>query len=273
MHDQITTTTTTDETIDTTDSTIPPRTLDEILAARTRKLERDQRELAEQTRLKTEGRRQDALTAFTVRYEQMFPQSLRDALAATIGYDTTPDGSPDPDDPGEPERGPYATFEHDGQPWTIRRGYYYRDDYWLLDGPNNYHAQLSQDWDWSSPAGPLLDALNAYPQWLDDKQQREREKAEKAAAAKAAQPQQEPPTPYAYIAGDDPGHHGFLNTNARVWIKVETPETGEYGGKTETIHAQVIDWDAQWLLINEDDDETSQRLIPIARVVSIQPRA
>ncbi len=246
------------------------KTLADILAARTRKLERERAEAAEQAQRDLEGRRQDEITHFTVRYEKMFPPSLRDALNATIDYDT----ARETDD--EPRSAPFAAFDHNGDRWTVRRGYHYGDPYWQLDGPHGYAVQLAQDWDYNNPTGPLLDALNAYPQWLDTRDEREREKAEKAAEKEAAAQRRRDEHPlYAYVSGDlaDHPHLGMLHTGSKLWITVETPTTGEYGEKTETHKAEVIDWDSTWLLINLDDDEFDQRLIPIARVVHIRTRA
>lgn len=248
-----------------------PRTLDDLIAQRLDDIARDNAEALDAAERKQEGHRQDELTAFEARLPQKIAPHVLDALRATITYDR--EGATDTTGTEDSFRGPCARFTYHDETWTIRRDHYYGDQLWMLDGPNGYHVQLAQDWDWDTEGGDkLLEALTAYPQWLDNKQQREREQTEKA-EAKAAQPKREPPAPFAYIAGDDPSHHGFLNTNARVWIKIETPETGEYGGKTETIRAQVIDWSDTWLLLNEDDDETQQRLIPITRVVSIHVRA
>lgn len=259
-----------DTTEATTDETeAPPMTLPEILAARTRRVEREQREAAELAQRKREGQQQDALTAFTVGYEQAFPQALRDALAAVIGYDSTEEGF---DDMRE-ERGPFATFGHDGDPWTIRIANYH----WYLSGPNGYHADLGYNDQFTQHTAILLDALNEYPSWLKAKIARKREQDERTAAKTRADQHNRDAMPlYAYIAGDDHTHYGILHTESKVWLEIATPDTADERmayERIDRIQAAIVDWDAQWLLINEDDDETRQRLIPITRVVSIQARA
>ena len=253
----------------------PLPTLDQMIARHIEEQQRTQQQEQEDARRELDGKRQDRITAFDVRLNQKFGGDLVDILDPTIGYD--PDADTQNTDGYDPYgvSGPAATFTHAGHAWKLTRDYYHSDLIWMLRGPYDYTVQLAQDWDWCNPRPKLLEALAAFPAWLQDREQREREKAEKAAATAAEKQRRRDDHPlYAYTTADLANHPnlGMLHTGSRLWVTVETPSTGEYGEKTETHKAELIDWDTTWLLVNIDDDEFDQRLIPIARVAYLRTR-
>jgi hypothetical protein len=250
--------------------------LADLVAQHRAERERKRQQEEEQERRRIEGERADALTEFGVRLAQALGADLLDLLDPAIAYDTTRspngEGIASTRDADGAENGPYAEFTYAHATWRLTRESYYDGRsyrYWRLAGPNNYSVKLGADIDTVDYATALLDALADYPAWYERRQQREAERAAHATHSAAS----EQPL-YAYATGDAPttGHHGLIHTGNKLSITVETPEESEYGGKTEIITATVIDWTDQWMLINVDDNEKQQRLIPVARVVQITAR-
>lgn len=245
----------------------PSRTLAEIRSARSieRATEEDR---VEQARDEAQAERQrEAIGRFEDHMTACLTDELRHALSLRIFAVSAP----------------YTSEQYRGEAHFTLPDQDYDGDWRIFERITYFDGLRESDWHVTSPRGftrelprhrhydeqrtfqeALLDALEDEPAWWQEQQE---------APATPATPAPLSNPLYACVSGDDAERPAILHTGSKLWIAVETPTTSEYGEKIETHRAQVIDWDAQWLLINLDDDETIQRLIPIARVVSIQVRA
>jgi hypothetical protein len=153
--------------------------------------------------------------------------------------------------------------------WFIRlelhplKGYYQ-----TLHGPNAYTVLLpSQRYHGARLDDALLDAIDAYTEWMSHAEQRaeaEREEQRRKQAEREEQQAKQPePRHFTSIVGGQAG--GLLDRGNRVRVRARNPDAE---GGTLQFAAGVETSSDTWLLLNVGG---TQRLVPVAQVIDITP--
>ncbi|HZC08367.1 MAG TPA: hypothetical protein VE338_22230 [Ktedonobacterales bacterium] len=250
-------------------------TLAQLLTARAEEIAESERENARRAQLSRENDRHEAITYAYNFMRAHFTPELAEALAMVPAVDENQLDEEDPAtmpgylmldldgagvddgdiaraDPDRADRWRLANVHRKYVGWT-----------WMISGPRGYVASIGAPYstDQNLDRG-LLDAIAAYPAWLDraderraahEEQQRAEEERRKCATVRRC----------LYVLD-------VLAYGKRIRVHAENPRAE---GGMMTYSGSLQGSGEDWLLLNVDDHEPAtigaQRLIPTARVLDI----
>ena len=179
-----------------------------------------------------------------------------------VGVDAgVDDGEADGDEAQPPaQRDP----DHDDR-WRISLEHVrYSGYHWTLRGPRGYAVRLPVYRTDEKTDGAILDAIAAYPAWLDGEAER-RAAREAQEREQTREQERKRPEPRHYVSVQGGPNGGMLNRGNRLRVTAYDP-TRE--GGTVEVEATIEEATEMWLLLTVGDH---QRLIPVARVIEIVP--
>lgn len=269
-------------------------TLAEMLAERAEEIAEWERDQAQREQRAREQERAEALASADTFLQQHIRPPLANILRITPAVDESllqPNHDDDDDyrpnagyliltlrgagvDDGEEEEAGDPSRAHR---WLLRHEYVrYHGWRWILRGPHGYAAQMPGLYssDACIDAG-LLDAIAAYPAWLeaaDERAEAERRKREEQQAEQERTRRGKQVRHYDAITSYGINDPGLLSAGHHLLVLTRDPR--EEDGMMER-RGVLETWTDAWLLLNLDGHERgtlgAQRLIPIASVIEIQP--
>lgn len=266
-----------------------PATLAELLAARAEEIADEQRDEQRRAQRAREQERADALArADTYLRDHIWPPLAAilhmtpavDEHALQLAHDDPEGYYPaagylqlDLRGAGIDDGEDAAADPHRADRWRLRHEYTRHLGYaWFLHGPHDYAVEMPRLYSSDERIGvSLIDAIAAYPAWLEAADERAKREAEREAERERTR-QSKQVQHYDSITGYSLTAPGLLSAGHHLLVLTRDPRAED--GMIER-RGVLESYSEHWLLLNLDDHTRgtlgAQTLIPIASVIEIQP--